>query len=106
MEMEKKYGMKLGSPQIEPIWMSQLTELAPLSGKTPQAEMSPNSLFPSQRLSPRSSSGQLTNRRRARSSLPISNWGRFPFASVGFLFSHQIETLGKPGSSKLTIYSF
>lgn len=31
MEMEIKNGMELNSPQIEPIWVSQLTELALLS---------------------------------------------------------------------------
>lgn len=30
MEMEIKNGMELISPQIEPTWVSQLTELAPL----------------------------------------------------------------------------
>lgn len=31
MEMEIKNGMEPNSPQIEPIWVSQLTELALLA---------------------------------------------------------------------------
>lgn len=64
--------------------------------KTPGAEMSQNSLFPFQRLFPRSSSDKLTNGREALPSLPISNCGRFPFcSSCLFYFSHPIETLGE-----------
>lgn len=58
MEMEINDGMELSSPHIGPIGMSQLTEPALLPVTTTQGwKVLHNSLRPSQRLSPRSSSG-------------------------------------------------
>lgn len=87
MEMGIKKWMELDSPQIEPIWVSQLTELAPLS----QQQRHPGLKFLKTNFSIPETCSTLFLKLTDGTPLPflpISNCGHFLFALVDFLVSH------------------
>ena len=83
MEIKKKgkTWKELSSPQTESTWVSQLTELA----KTPEAEISSSSFFPSQLIF-LLFLWQTDQWKKSSPLLPISKCGHFPFALAIFVF--------------------